>query len=40
MSGSSIRHTAEFAARLRRELASFGVRPAGPYEAAATEMAA
>jgi len=35
MSDNSIRHTAEFSARLRRELAPFEVRPAGPYEVAA-----
>jgi hypothetical protein len=35
MSSNSIRHTTEFSARLRRELALFDVRPAGPYEVAA-----
>jgi len=40
MSVRSIRHTAEFAAKLRRELASFGVRPAGPYEVAAARSLA
>jgi hypothetical protein len=40
MSSSSIRHTAEFSARLRRELAPYGVRPAGPYEVAAARSLA
>jgi hypothetical protein len=34
MNGNSIRHTVELSARLRRDLAPFQVRPAGPYEVA------
>jgi hypothetical protein len=40
MSDNSIRHTAELSARLRRDLAPFEVRPAGPYEVAAARQLA
>lgn len=40
MSDQAIRHTAELSARLRRDLAAFEVRPAGPYEVAAARSLA